>query len=214
MIVLLLWYWQRHRPLGGLRVGLGAVLLGVGVAVMGLLRSGVNGGGAAIGRGLLNDLLSEMRTLGTARLYVATDGLWSREILTVLSGLVPGRLLELVGIDKAAYFRPIGGEILASIPAYKGYELLGLRITVVGEVFLGFGVLGVLVLSLAIGFVVGLMRGQVTNGTGSTCGTFHSAVIGSHANGTIPSPYIMGAVLAAITYQAPLVEKAWVARIS
>lgn len=146
-ILVLLWYWKRQRRFGAVRLTLAAAFAVCVVAILGLWRSGEESVGSGIARGLLNDLFSEVRMLGTAKLYMPTEGVGKKLLLTVLSGFLPENAANWLGVDKAQFWDPIGGQILAALPSFQGYEILGLRVTVVGEIYLGFGLAGVFFLS-------------------------------------------------------------------
>ena len=78
---------------------------------------------------------------------------------TIISGIMPGFLFSLLGLDKKEYFQPIGGEIL-KISGYNPETTPGIRTSLIGEMislgdyyFLGLLTIGVILYLLHINYM-------------------------------------------------------------
>lgn len=167
LVVVLMWMWE---PGGGSARIWAMPLIAAGAvsAAMYLLVIRIYGAGATAAqafRGVLNDLFPEARTFAMALFQVPRGGLWANIVGPVATGLIPGTVAEWIGLDKEALFRPIGGVIYASLYQFNANSLPGIRIGAVGEFYLAFGTLGVVALSVAVGFSAAsvdrlVLRGQ------------------------------------------------------
>lgn len=180
LIVMLIWTWSLRLDLRVLMLplaGAAAVVVSMRLVVLRIY------GGAATSaqafRGTLNDLFPEVRSFAIALHTVPREGLWLNIVGSVGTGLIPGRVAELLGIDKQALFAPIGGVVLSSMSAFYGNKILGIRIGVAGEFYLAFGIAGAVFIGLAVGVlahVADRMWAVRTPGSIAVCAVFTSAL--------------------------------------
>jgi hypothetical protein len=160
LLVAIMWIWENRSRLRALATPLvGAAAAGTAMWWVVLRIYGSTATSAQVFRGLMNDTLSEMRLFALSLYQVPREGLAMNILGPVATGLLPERVATLLGIDKAALFRPIGGVVMSSLYQFAGNEFLGIRLSALGEFYLGFGLVGVCALGLVVGGLAILVDG-------------------------------------------------------
>jgi hypothetical protein len=103
-------------------------------------------------KAFLADFFPEVRTFATALVFVDPEPLTREVFGTVIAGLFPSKLLSLLGFDKSELWQPIGEIILNFFP--WSANILGLRTSFVGEIYLAASIRGVLISMLVIGVIL------------------------------------------------------------
>jgi hypothetical protein len=91
---------------------------------------------------VLADLFPEMRTFALAIKSLQPGNFFKEVFITPLIGIFPSGVLSLVGFDKKELWKPIGSTIVSIIP--DAINLSGIRISLVGEVYLASKLTGTL----------------------------------------------------------------------
>jgi hypothetical protein len=142
---------------------LGAIVLTV-VVGMGLVRlassSALDDKREAVVRPLF-DVAPELREQAFVyEIYPALHGFSaSRDAAAIASSVVPGRLLALVGLDKAAVYTDVSRDYSVTMRqlGYYPRNEKPLRIGLIGELYADFGVRGIVLGTFGFGLLVGLI---------------------------------------------------------
>jgi hypothetical protein len=140
----------RLRHPGLLAAG-AALLLGLGLVYVGIRGFRVEDYRLRLVAAVSSDLFPEMRTAAMVEERLPLRNHIGAQLLTTTAiTFVPSAVLRVVGIDKQQLWRPVGREFL-NLFANEMQKVPGLRTSLLGEVYLGFGMLGV------VGAVFGLL---------------------------------------------------------
>jgi len=164
-LVALWWTWRSKRASAQFvlpAAAIGGFALSMALVVLRIFGSAATRAQAT--RAVMNDLFPEMRVFGMALYQVPRSDLWQNIIGTVTTGLMPGALAGFLGIDKTALYRPMGRTILASLYQFRENDILGIRISILGEVHLAFGLMGVVTMALLIGFAASSLTSRLRRG--------------------------------------------------
>lgn len=89
------------------------------------------------------------------------EEMFNAVIITGLISLFPGKILAVLGIDKSKYYLDIGKTMLQYFP--NAGEILGIRIGMIGEVYLAIGI-KIIIIMLILGGILTILSYKNMNG--------------------------------------------------